>query len=52
MNGAFLEISKMFKFSCIFFHDVDLIPQNDGIVYECGEMPRHLSVAIDTHNYT
>jgi beta-1,4-galactosyltransferase 3 len=51
MNGGFLEASKLFDFNCIFFHDVDLIPENYGNFYECGEHPRHLSVAIDEHGY-
>ncbi|XP_061183111.1 beta-1,4-galactosyltransferase 4-like isoform X2 [Saccostrea echinata] len=51
MNAGFLEAVKIFEFDCVFFHDVDLIPENDRILYECGEQPRHLSVAIDEHGY-
>lgn len=30
---------------CFVFHDVDFIPQNDGIHYGCVSMPTHLSAA-------
>jgi hypothetical protein len=51
MNGGFLEASKLFNFTCVFFHDVDLIPENDGIIYNCGKQPRHLSVLDNEHGY-
>lgn len=51
MNIGFLEATKMFNFDCVIFHDVDLLPENDRNIYECTDQPRHLSVAVDTHNY-
>lgn len=51
MNAGFLEAMKMFSFDCAIFHDVDLIPEHDGNLYDCGDQPRHLSVAIDKMNY-
>lgn len=51
MNAGFLEARKIYEFDCVIFHDVDLIPEHDGNLYECGDQPRHLSVAVDTMNY-
>ncbi|XP_061182787.1 beta-1,4-N-acetylgalactosaminyltransferase bre-4-like [Saccostrea echinata] len=51
MNAGFLEAGKLFDFNCVFFHDVDLIPENDRNLYYCGDQPRHLSVAIDEDGY-
>ncbi|XP_061183354.1 beta-1,4-galactosyltransferase 4-like [Saccostrea echinata] len=51
MNAGFLEAEKLFDFNCVFFHDVDLIPENDRNLYYCGDQPRHLSVAIDEDGY-
>lgn len=68
MNSGFLEVmllseqrahlSKLnlkrheFEFDCVIFHDVDLLPEDDRIMYSCpSDRPRHLSVAIDKFNY-
>ncbi|XP_062577051.1 beta-1,4-galactosyltransferase 4-like [Saccostrea cucullata] len=51
MNAGFLEALKLFDFNCVFFHDVDLIPENDRNIYDCGDQPRHLSVSIDEDGY-
>ena len=38
-------------FDCFFFHDVDLVPENDHNIYECFDNPRHYSGYIDKFNY-
>ena len=45
---------KNFKypFDCVCFHDVDLLPEDDRIMYTCPmQRARHLSVAIDKYRY-
>ncbi|XP_061196524.1 beta-1,4-N-acetylgalactosaminyltransferase bre-4-like [Saccostrea echinata] len=37
--------------TCFVFHDVDLIPENDKILYGCAQSPMHLSRAIDKFGY-
>lgn len=63
MNAGFLEImsltsnvtgdvNRTFAFDCVIFHDVDLLPEDDRIMYSCPYYkPRHLSVAIDKYKY-
>nr|XP_034329667.1 beta-1,4-N-acetylgalactosaminyltransferase bre-4 isoform X1 [Crassostrea gigas] len=43
--------AKKFNHTCFVFHDVDLIPENDKILYGCVRSPMHLSRAVDTFNY-
>ena len=43
-NIGFLEAMKIEGWSCFVFHDVDLLPENDLNIYDCAEMPRHMSV--------
>jgi len=45
------EIAKKDGFDCFFFHDVDLVPENDQNIYECFDNPRHYSGFIDKFNY-
>ncbi|KHJ45843.1 N-acetyllactosaminide 3-alpha-galactosyltransferase [Trichuris suis] len=51
MNIGFVEALKVYNWSCFVFHDVDLLPENDKILYSCGSNPRHLSSAIDKFAY-
>ncbi|XP_050422835.1 beta-1,4-N-acetylgalactosaminyltransferase bre-4-like [Adelges cooleyi] len=51
MNVGFVEALKLREFDCFFFHDVDLIPENDKNIYSCPQQPRHMSVAIDKFKY-
>ncbi|XP_052695362.1 beta-1,4-N-acetylgalactosaminyltransferase bre-4-like isoform X3 [Crassostrea angulata] len=49
-NIAYSE-AKTDNHTCFVFHDVDLIPENDQIMYNCVRSPMHLSRAIDSFNY-
>uniref|UniRef100_A0A5S6QGK6 FAD-dependent oxidoreductase 2 FAD binding domain-containing protein n=1 Tax=Trichuris muris TaxID=70415 RepID=A0A5S6QGK6_TRIMR len=51
MNVGFMEALKFYNWSCFVFHDVDLLPENDNVLYSCGSNPRHLSSAIDKFSY-
>ncbi|XP_046551401.1 beta-1,4-N-acetylgalactosaminyltransferase bre-4-like [Haliotis rubra] len=51
LNIGYKEALKDYDFQCCIFHDVDLIPENDKNLYTCPVNPRHMSVAIDIHNY-
>lgn len=52
LNIGSLEALKMYPWECFVFHDVDLLPEDDRILYSCPVRPRHMSVAIDIYNYT
>ncbi|XP_013385452.1 beta-1,4-N-acetylgalactosaminyltransferase bre-4-like isoform X1 [Lingula anatina] len=51
MNIGFLEAMKHGNFSCIVFHDVDLLPEMDDNLYSCSVTPKHMSVNIDKFDY-
>lgn len=51
LNVGFLESLKIYDYQCFIFHDVDLLPENDNIMYTCPDSPRHMSVAIDRMGY-
>uniref|UniRef100_A0A2P2HZS0 Beta-1,4-N-acetylgalactosaminyltransferase n=1 Tax=Hirondellea gigas TaxID=1518452 RepID=A0A2P2HZS0_9CRUS len=36
---------------CVVLHDVDLLPLNDLNLYACTNMPRHMTVAVDTFRF-
>jgi len=46
LNVGYVEAIKD-GFDCIFFHDVDLLLEDDRNIYECHENPRHYSAWID-----
>lgn len=50
LNVGFLEAKKIRKFDCFIFHDVDLLPLDDRILYTCAKHPRHLAVAVDVYS--
>ncbi|XP_040189877.1 beta-1,4-galactosyltransferase 3-like isoform X2 [Rana temporaria] len=52
MNVGFKEAMRDEAWDCLFFHDVDLIPEDDRNLYTCDGFPKHASVAIDKFNYT
>ncbi|XP_045196286.2 beta-1,4-N-acetylgalactosaminyltransferase bre-4-like isoform X1 [Mercenaria mercenaria] len=51
LNIGFVEASKLYEYDCFVFHDVDLLPENDEISYNCDQSPTHLSSAIDVKKY-
>ncbi|KAL5010416.1 hypothetical protein ScPMuIL_012721, partial [Solemya velum] len=51
MNIGYNEAIKIYDYQCFIFHDVDLIPQDDRLLYNCPPHPRHMSAAIDKFNY-
>ncbi|KRZ68283.1 Beta-1,4-N-acetylgalactosaminyltransferase bre-4 [Trichinella papuae] len=51
MNVGFMEAMRLHNWTCLVFHDVDLLPENDLNSYSCLDTPRHLSVAVDKFNY-
>jgi beta-1,4-galactosyltransferase 1 len=53
MNAAFIEVTKVDNFDCFIFHDVDMLPENASLIYECSDQaPKHLVVALNIRNYT
>ncbi|XP_074663053.1 beta-1,4-N-acetylgalactosaminyltransferase bre-4-like [Tubulanus polymorphus] len=54
LNSGFIEAQKQAVYDCFIFHDVDLLPEDLRNLYLCPPIrrARHLTVAIDTFNYT
>ncbi|OON15248.1 N-acetyllactosaminide 3-alpha-galactosyltransferase, partial [Opisthorchis viverrini] len=54
-NVGFVEAIKLFRFGCVIFHDVDLVPINDLNPYGCDkEVSKnviHLGVGLDVRNF-
>ncbi|XP_043934976.1 beta-1,4-galactosyltransferase 3-like [Protopterus annectens] len=51
LNVGFKEAMKEEDWDCFYFHDVDLIPEDDQNIYTCDASPKHTSVAIDIYQY-
>ncbi|KAF7242329.1 Beta-1,4-galactosyltransferase 3 [Varanus komodoensis] len=51
LNVGFKEAMKDEDWDCMFFHDVDLIPEDDRNVYTCDRFPKHVAVAMDKFGY-
>uniref|UniRef100_H2ZY94 N-acetyllactosamine synthase n=1 Tax=Latimeria chalumnae TaxID=7897 RepID=H2ZY94_LATCH len=51
LNVGFKEAMKEEDWNCMFFHDVDLIPEDDRNVYTCDRYPKHASIAMDKFRY-
>ncbi|KAG8143272.1 putative Beta-14-galactosyltransferase 3-like protein [Naja naja] len=51
LNVGFKEAMKDEDWDCIFFHDVDLIPEDDRNIYTCDLFPKHVAVAMDKFGY-
>lgn len=51
MNAGFLLALRDSTYHCFVFHDVDLMPEDDRIMYSCPSQPRHLSVAVNELGY-
>ena len=41
-NVGFVEGMKLYPFTCFIFHDVDLLPEDSRIIYNCDSTPRHM----------
>lgn len=51
LNVGFKEAMKEEDWDCMFFHDVDLIPEDDRNIYTCDKFPKHASIAMDKFLY-
>ena len=52
LNIGFSEAVKDFNFTCVIFHDIDLIPMNKTNPYKCHpKLPLHMSARVSTFNY-
>ncbi|KAM4704069.1 beta-1,4-galactosyltransferase 3-like [Rhinophrynus dorsalis] len=51
LNVGFKEAMKDEDWDCMFFHDVDLIPEDDRNMYTCDKYPKHASIAMDKFGY-
>ena len=51
LNAGFIEVMKLEKFDCVVLHDIDLLPENTGIIYTCKLSPIVLSTMLDKYNY-
>ena len=51
MNVGFKEALKEQNFDCFIFHDVDLFIEDDRAIYQCQQLPFHLSEFIDQMGY-
>ncbi|XP_059521404.1 beta-1,4-galactosyltransferase 3-like [Myotis daubentonii] len=50
-NVGFWEAMQEEGWDCVFFHDVNLLPEDNRNLYICDIFPAHVSVAIDKFNY-
>ncbi|KAE8594397.1 hypothetical protein XENTR_v10019618 [Xenopus tropicalis] len=51
LNVGFKEAMKDEDWDCLFYHDVDLIPEDDRNIYTCDKFPKHASIAMDKFGY-
>lgn len=51
MNVGFREAMREEDWDCLFFHDVDLIPEDDRNPYTCDAFPKHAAIAMDKFGY-
>ncbi|KAL4657629.1 beta-1,4-galactosyltransferase 3-like [Arapaima gigas] len=51
MNVGFREAMREEDWDCLFFHDVDLIPEDDRNIYTCDAHPKHAAIAMDKFGY-
>ncbi|XP_014677244.1 PREDICTED: beta-1,4-galactosyltransferase 4-like isoform X2 [Priapulus caudatus] len=53
MNAGFEEAMRQHHWSCVIFHDVDVLPEDDRNIYHCdNHYVRHMTTAVDRYNYT
>lgn len=53
MNIGFLESIKDYdKWDCFIFHDIDMLPEDQRIIYKCNiDYPKHYAVAVSKWRY-
>ncbi|XP_037532471.1 beta-1,4-galactosyltransferase 3 [Nematolebias whitei] len=51
MNVGFREAMREEEWDCLFFHDVDLIPEDNRNLYTCDANPKHAAIAMDKFGY-
>merc|ERR1719458_1357265 len=51
INVGFREAEKDFPWSCVIFHDVDLLPQNETNTYRCSKNPLMMASRIDKFSW-
>ncbi|CAC5412644.1 B4GALT6 [Mytilus coruscus] len=51
VNTGFVEAMKDMKYDCIVIHDVDILAEDDRILYTCGDNPAQLSTKIQKYRY-
>ncbi|CAG9564960.1 unnamed protein product [Danaus chrysippus] len=45
-------VSRVFgNWHCYVFHDVDLLPIDDRVLYSCPRQPTHMSSAVDCYDF-
>ena len=42
MNIGFREAMSLDNYDCVVLHDLDMLPEDDRILYDCPPQPRHL----------
>lgn len=52
MNVGYREAAKHRKYNCYVFHDVDLLPLDERIGYNCSDKgPVHLAAGMDKFGF-
>ncbi|XP_047032292.1 beta-1,4-N-acetylgalactosaminyltransferase bre-4-like [Helicoverpa zea] len=49
-NAGFQEMMKFNTFNCVIFHDLDLLPMDENILYNCPTLPRHMCAVVNDTN--
>ncbi|KAJ8712174.1 hypothetical protein PYW07_005016 [Mythimna separata] len=47
LNAGFNEMMKFNTFHCVVFHDLDLLPMHESILYNCPTLPRHMCARVN-----
>ena len=51
LNVGFVESMVDFNWTCLIFHDIDLLPLNTTNNYTCSDRPLHMSARINIFDY-